>query len=51
MKILYRGQNSREWRLVESATYENEADLQHLLGESPTLLSIDEIRPETGPFA
>ena len=50
MKILIRGQHDRQWHLVASAAYTNEKTLQSLLGESPSIISIDEIRPEAGPL-
>ena len=50
MKILIRGQKDKEWHLVESAVYGNEAALQKLLAESPSLISIDEIRPGSPPL-
>ena len=45
MKILIRGQKDKEWHLVESAAYGNETELQQLLAESPSLISLDEVRP------
>jgi hypothetical protein len=45
MKILVRTQKEKDWRLVESAAYGKEAELQKLLAESPALISMDEIRP------
>jgi hypothetical protein len=50
MKILIRGEKEYAWHLVESATYVNEAELQKLLAESPGLITIDDIRPESGPL-
>jgi hypothetical protein len=50
MKILIRSQKDKEWHLVESAAYGNESALQKLLVESPSLISIDEIRPKAGPL-
>jgi hypothetical protein len=50
MKILIRGQKDKEWHLVESAAYSREAELQRLLAESPSLISIDEVRPNAGPL-
>jgi hypothetical protein len=48
MKILIRGQKDKVWHLVESAAYGKEAELQHLLAESPSLISLDEVRPKAG---
>lgn len=50
MKILIRGQNDKEWHLVESMAYGKETELQRLLAESPGLISIDEVRPKAGPL-
>lgn len=50
MKILIRGQHDHQWHLVASASYQNEKTLQSLLGDSPSIISIDEIRPEAGPL-
>jgi hypothetical protein len=48
MKILIRGQEDKQWRLVESAAYGKETELHRLLAESPGLISIDEVRPKAG---
>jgi hypothetical protein len=50
MKILLRNQNQDDWQLVESATYNQEKELHHLLYDSPSLISIEEIRPDSGPL-
>ena len=50
MKILIRGQKDNEWHLVESMAYGKETELQRLLAESPSLISIDEIRSKAGPL-
>ena len=50
MKILLRNQDQDDWQLVESATYNQEKELHHLLYDSPSLISIDEIRPDSGPL-
>jgi hypothetical protein len=50
MKILIRGHKDKLWRLVESAAYGKEAELQKLLVESPGLVSIDDVRPDAGPL-
>lgn len=34
--------------MVESATYQNESELQKLLADSPTLVSIEDVRPGAG---
>lgn len=48
MKILIRSHKFNEWRMVEPAANEQENELQVLLKEAPSLISIDEIRPEAG---
>lgn len=48
MKILIRNDKKETWKLVESAAYKGESELQHLLGESPSLISIEEIREGSG---
>ncbi len=50
MKILIRSQKDKEWHLVGSMAYLKETELQHLLAESPSLISIDEVRPKAGPL-
>ena len=45
MKILLRHGKSEEWNMVESAKYQNEDELQKLLADSPSLISIDDVRP------
>lgn len=50
MKILMRNQKSESWKLVESAAYGAEAELQSLLASSPSLIPIDEIREGVSPL-
>lgn len=50
MKILIRNRTNKDWHLVESATYGQETELQQLLAESPEIISIGEVRPESGPL-
>jgi hypothetical protein len=46
MKILIRNQKSKDWKVVESATYGAEAELQALIANSPSLVPVNEIRAE-----
>lgn len=48
MKILMRSQSDKEWKLVETAAYSKENELQHLLAESPSLISISDVRENAG---
>ena len=48
MKILLRNGKSEEWNMVESAKYQDESELQKLLAETPSLISIDDVRPGAG---
>ncbi|MBN1545151.1 MAG: hypothetical protein JW902_00665 [Syntrophaceae bacterium] len=48
MKILTRKKTEKTWKLVESAAYEAEAELQKILAESPELISIQDVRPGAG---
>ncbi len=48
MKILLRHGKKEDWKMVESAAYQNEAELQRLLAESPSLIGIDDVRPGAG---
>lgn len=50
MKILILNQEEGEWDLVESAEYRAETELQKLLSESPSLISINEIREGASPL-
>lgn len=45
-----RNSNEKEWKLVETAKYGKEGELQHLLAESPRLISISEIRDNASPL-
>ena len=44
MKILLRHGKSEAWNMVESTKYEDEKELQKLLADSPSLISIDDVR-------
>ncbi len=48
MKILIRNHKHEKWQLVQSAAYAGETELQHLLAEEPSLISIDEVRAGAG---
>jgi hypothetical protein len=50
LKILMRNQKSENWKLVESAAYGAEAELQNLLAGSPSLIPVDEIREGVSPL-
>jgi len=50
MRIAVRSKADGPWRLVESAGYGNEADLQVLLAESPSLIPVGEIRDGMPPL-
>ena len=50
MKILIRNKQNENWQLVESASYSQEKELHSLLANSPGVISIDEIRPDTEPL-
>ncbi len=50
MKILMRTSKNTPWALVESAAYGAEAELQKLLAETPSLISINEVREGTSPL-
>jgi hypothetical protein len=50
MKILIRNQGHKKWNLVETSGYAAETELQKLLAESPSLISIDEIRLGSPPL-
>lgn len=39
-----RDQESGDWKVVDSTGYTNEAELQELLSESPSLIPINEIK-------
>ena len=48
MKILLHNNQKDTWKLVESAAYQGESELQNLLAESPSLISIEDVRPGAG---
>ena len=48
MKILLRHGKGEAWNMVESAKYQNENELQKLLADSPSLISIDDVRSGAG---
>jgi hypothetical protein len=50
MRILQRGQGAKGWKIIESAEYRGEAELQRLLNESPSLIPIDDIREGVSPL-
>ena len=50
MKILMRNQLVKKWETVESADYTAEKELQKLLSETPSLITIDEIRDNASPL-
>ncbi len=45
MKILVSNEGNKKWNQVEASGYAVETELQKMLAESPSLISIDEIRP------
>ena len=50
MAILIRSQGSDKWVTVEVVTYRQEAELQKLLADAPSLIPVDEIQPGAAPF-
>jgi hypothetical protein len=44
MKILVRNENQKQWKMVKSFAYVNEAELQKLLSESPELIPSEDLR-------
>jgi hypothetical protein len=50
MKILLRNKTSHKWETIESASYAAENELQRLLAETPSLISIDEIIENASPL-
>ena len=48
MKILFRNHKTEKWQVVLSAAYANETELQALLYEQPSLISIEEAREGAG---
>lgn len=45
-----REQKGDKWKLAETASYGNEAELQKLLAESPSLISVSDIRSDASPL-
>lgn len=50
MKILIRDSDSKKWKFAETIRAKAESELQKLLVESPSLLTIDEIREGVAPL-
>ncbi len=50
MKILLRNDSSRKWETVEAAEYSAEQELQRLLAEDPSLISLQEVREDAKPL-
>lgn len=50
MKILIRKDNQSKWEPVDAAGYVVEAELQKLLAESPSLITIEEVREGASPL-
>jgi len=50
MKILIRDSGSKKWKIAETIKAKAESDLQKLLIESPSLVTIDEIRQGVSPL-
>lgn len=50
MKILIRDSDSKKWKFAETIRAKAESELQKLLIESPSLVTIDEIREEVSPL-
>jgi len=50
LKILMREDKNKKWELVESNAYAAEKELQELLADSPEIISMEEIRPGSGPL-
>ncbi len=50
MKILIRNGKKENWQLVQSAAYGAESELQKLLAEQPSLISLAEVREGCGPL-
>lgn len=48
MKILLRNNQHENWQLVQSAAYGAETELQRLLAEAPSLVSVNEVREGAG---
>lgn len=50
MIILMRNRSEKDWKIAETTAYGKEDELQHLLAETPSLISISEIREGAGPL-
>ena len=50
MRILIRDSSSSKWKYVDNVQTKAEAELQHMLIESPSLVTIDEIREGVFPL-
>ncbi len=50
MTILLRDEHSKKWEPVDVAVYEQEKHLQELLAETPSLISLAEIREDAPPL-
>lgn len=50
MKILLRTHPSKKWEIVDSAEYNAEKELQKLLEEDPSLISVSELREGVSPL-
>ena len=50
LRILVRSENSKQWKFAESVRAKAEAELQKMLVESPSLISISEIREGVSPL-
>jgi len=50
MRILIRNTDSKKWKFAESIKAKAEAELQRLLVESPSLITVDEIREGVSPL-
>ncbi len=48
MKILIRNHKHEKWQMVQSAPYGAEDELQRLLAEEPSLISVSEVREDAG---
>jgi hypothetical protein len=48
LKILLRNDKNGAWKLVESAAYEGEDELQKIIAKSPSLISIEDVRVGAG---
>lgn len=48
MKILIRNHKHEKWEIVQSSPYQAETELQRILAEEPSLISIEEVRADSG---